>query len=309
MHGTHVSGLANFGNQENKILSIKLLPTAQRLRKNLNLHKGIGTTLFKLALDYLAKQQVKQLVTVTTYVNSHKADVANCSFGSSYEMMKQLIKGMYPGQLTDAELEELTVYFMNSMVTNGKAMVDAAPNTLFVIAAGNDGSNNDQYPASPASIRADNSITVAATLNRQSLAVFSNYGLTSVDVAAPGVGIKSSVPNNHYLRVSGTSQATPHVANIAAKVKDANPKLSPKEMKEIIMGTVDAKDWLKGKVKSGGVANSERAVVAADLSKNMSVTSAIAESKIRVQDINMPKSDVVIPQDAKDLVLPLPSFL
>jgi subtilisin family serine protease len=146
-------------------------------------------------------------------------------------------------------------------------------------------------------------ITVAATYDRINLASFSNYGQT-VDVAAPGVNILSSVPGNHYLRVSGTSQAAPYVANLAAKIKDANPELYPVQIKKILMGTVDKKDYLVGKVASQGIVNNDRAIYAASLTKEMSVEKAINQSKTAIADIAVNKSLVptVVP-----FVLPLPS--
>jgi len=63
-----------------------------------------------------------------------------------------------------------------------------------VAAAGNDGSNNDAYPVYPASYDLPNILSVAAVDNQGKLASFSNYGATSVDISAPGVGILSSVP-------------------------------------------------------------------------------------------------------------------
>ena len=65
---------------------------------------------------------------------------------------------------------------------------------LFVAAAGNDASDNDVTPFYPAAYPVPNLIAVAATDNTDSLAWFSNYGYTSVDVAAPGVYILSTVP-------------------------------------------------------------------------------------------------------------------
>ena len=121
---------------------------------------------------------------------------------------------------------------------------------LFVFAAGNDGTNNDKYPGSPTNIVANNVISVAATLESSALARFSNYGIKMVDVAAPGVGIKSSVPGNKFLRVSGTSQAAPFVTNVAAKMKDVNPFLTPKHLRKIIMNTVDKRPYLAEKIKS-----------------------------------------------------------
>ena len=73
--------------------------------------------------------------------------------------------------------------------------IKASPNTLFVVAAGNDGSNNDEIPVDPCNVPLPNVLCVAAIDANGALASFSNYGATSVDVAAPGVSIQSTVPN------------------------------------------------------------------------------------------------------------------
>jgi subtilisin family serine protease len=77
-----------------------------------------------------------------------------------------------------------------------QALYDAINNSgsLFVAAAGNNGNNNDAYPFYPASYDLPNILSVAAVDNQGKLASFSNYGATSVDISAPGVGILSSVP-------------------------------------------------------------------------------------------------------------------
>ena len=69
------------------------------------------------------------------------------------------------------------------------------PNTLFVVAAGNDGTDNDVIPQDPCNVSLPNVLCVAAIDASGNLASFSNFGATSVDVAAPGVGIQSTVPN------------------------------------------------------------------------------------------------------------------
>jgi subtilisin family serine protease len=171
------------------------------------------------------------------------------------------------------------------MIVGGVKMVKSAPKTLFVFAAGNDGSDNDRYPTSPTNIRAENVISVAATYEVQFLAPFSNYGATLVDVAAPGMLINSTIPGNVYLKVSGTSQASPYVANIAAQIKTANPALTPGEVKQILMGTVDSKSFLVGKVASGGIVNTDRAVMAGDLSRQVGVNEAISRARQSVRDV------------------------
>src|SRR5690606_17225874 len=174
--------------------------------------------------------------------------------------------------------------FIDAMVKHGQSFVANAPKTLFVFAAGNDGMSNDEFGTSPANIKADNVITVGATYKNEFFAPFSNYGVKMVDIAAPGMLVHSAIPGNDYLKVSGTSQAAPYVANVAAKIKDANPELKPVDVKKILMGTVDKKGYLTDKVATGGIVNSERALVAAHMSKTLGVSAAIAASKRQVCD-------------------------
>jgi len=75
-----------------------------------------------------------------------------------------------------------------------KDAIDAQPNTLYVVAAGNDTANNDADPHYPCSYTSPNLICVAAITKTNGLATFSNYGLTSVDVGAPGTEIVSTWP-------------------------------------------------------------------------------------------------------------------
>src|SRR3990167_9093760 len=80
---------------------------------------------------------------------------------------------------------------MYDAMSFGKSLYD----TLFVVAAGNSGSDNNSSPTYPASYDLDNIISVAATDQNDNLAAFSNYGSSSVDVAAPGVNIYSTYLN------------------------------------------------------------------------------------------------------------------
>jgi len=127
-----------------------------------------------------------------------------------------------------------------------------------------------------------------------------------VDVAAPGVAIRSSAPGNEYIQVSGTSQAAPFVAGVAGKIIDTNPELSPLEVKKIIMGTVDKKDFLAGKVITNGIVNLGRAIRAADISRTSSVDEAIKVSLNEVNDV--PSSESVLkPVMVPGMILPLTS--
>jgi serine protease len=122
---------------------------------------------------------------------------------------------------------------------------------IVVTAAGNDGTNNDAEPVYPANYPGDNVVSVAAVDQSNRVASFSNYGRSTVDIAAPGVGIYSTLPNGKYGTYSGTSMATPHVAGALALVWDTHPTWTYKQVIAAVLNTADRLSALSGKVASG----------------------------------------------------------
>lgn len=122
---------------------------------------------------------------------------------------------------------------------------------LFIAAAGNESNNNDSYASYPATYQIANVISVAATDSSDGLASFSNYGLKTVHVAAPGVKILSTVPNNAYSSLSGTSMATPHVTGLAAIIKSNFPAYDYKQIKNLIISSGTPIPSVKNKTISG----------------------------------------------------------
>jgi len=122
---------------------------------------------------------------------------------------------------------------------------------LFLAAAGNDSTNNDNVPQYPANYNLDNIISVAATDHRDKLASFSNYGASSVDLGAPGVSIRSTMPGNSYGYMSGTSMATPQVAGVAALAWSYDNSATWQEVKSAILTGGDSISALNGKTSTG----------------------------------------------------------
>ena len=136
---------------------------------------------------------------------------------------------------------------------------------MFVAAAGNGGSDgvgddNDSFPHYPSSYDSANLIAVAATDHNDSLASFSNFGNISVDLAAPGVSILSTVPFDGYDSFSGTTMATPHASGVAALVYSQFPGLTPAQVKDRILSGVDPVPGLSGVTVTGGRLNAANAL-------------------------------------------------
>ena len=152
----------------------------------------------------------------------------------------------------------------------------AAAGILNVFAAGNSSANNDTTPFDPASIDSPGTVSVAASDSLDSLASFSNYGATSVDIAAPGVSIVSTGITD-YVTKSGTSMATPHVAGVAALVSGLKPTLTPAGIRTLIMNSADPLSNWSGIVASGGRLNAYLAALDAggDIAPTVSLTSPV----------------------------------
>ncbi|MBC7659446.1 MAG: S8 family serine peptidase [Chitinophagaceae bacterium] len=131
---------------------------------------------------------------------------------------------------------------------------------LFVAAAGNDRADNDTTKTYPAGYENPSIFTVAATNSWDILALYSNYGVKTVDIAAPGSGIYSTVLSSGYKSMSGTSMAAPVVAGAAALLKSVHPDWTALQLKKQLMKTVDLKSSMTSKIVSGGRLNVGRAL-------------------------------------------------
>lgn len=134
-------------------------------------------------------------------------------------------------------------------------------NIVFVAAAGNSGSDNDIVPRYPSSYSQSNIIAVAAVgYDNATLAGFSNYGKNSVDIAARGTAVYSTLPNNRYGYLSGTSMAAPQVSGAVAALCGRFGSIGVDEIKSKIFASVDKSVGLADRVSTGGALNINRAL-------------------------------------------------
>ena len=149
----------------------------------------------------------------------------------------------------------------NQVLYDAMELAGQVNGQLIIAAAGNNSRDNDAFPFYPSSYDLDNIIAVAATDHNDDLAWFSQWGETSVDLAAPGVNTLSTVLNGGYGVKNGTSMATPHVAGVAALLKGFAPYLSYQQIKDIILGSADPIASLDGLLVSGGRLNAYNALL------------------------------------------------
>lgn len=200
-HGTHVAGtIAAVANNGAGVFGV--CPTAKYITAKFLGANG-GTTVDAVkAINYLTQLKLAKKINLVA---------TNNSWGG----------GGYSQALYDA------------IKAAGKA------NILFIAAAGNNGFDIDATPSYPASYKLANVIAVAAIDQNGQRAYFSNYGVNSVHIAAPGVDILSTVPTASstagYAYMSGTSMAAPHVTGAAALYASLNPCATAAQIREALL--------------------------------------------------------------------------
>jgi subtilisin family serine protease len=124
--------------------------------------------------------------------------------------------------------------------------IAGAPDILFVAASGNEDRSADFHEYIPSGLELPNLITAGAVDKSGRETSFSTFGKTIV-VHANGFEVDSVVPGGEHMKLSGTSMASPQVANLAAKLIAARPELTPKQVKTLILDGADRMPGTDGK--------------------------------------------------------------
>ncbi len=202
VHGTHVSGIIG------------------GLRNMGTVHEGEADNVKIMVVRVVpdGDERDKDVANGIRYAVDNGAKVINMSFGKGFSYNKKTV-------------DEAVKYAEKHDV-------------LLVHAAGNDHQNNDSTDNFPnrkfegTKKEASNWIEVGASDSHGKPGSFSNYGKNSVDLFGPGVRVYSSIPDTGYAFFNGTSMASPSVAGVACIIREYFPKLTAKQVREILMESV-----------------------------------------------------------------------
>ncbi|WP_435009444.1 S8 family serine peptidase [Tundrisphaera lichenicola] len=218
--------------------------------------QGIAGVAWASPIMALKGKTVSQDAKAVRFAVDHGAKVINMSFGYTYD-------------------SPVTVDFLRQFDPLYQAIQYAdSKDVVVVVAAGNSGTAGvtsgigqdlASTPVYPAAFRLPNMINVAAVDSSGNLASFSNYGATTVDLAAPGVQLSTTglaSQNNYIDFAGGTSFAAPYVSGVAALVAAQHPEYSAEQIVQRIVTTTKPLDSLAGKTISGGMVDAYLALKA-----------------------------------------------
>jgi subtilisin family serine protease len=224
MHGTHVAGIAAAGNPYARLV-VARIEFGHTLRPD------------PCPSKELVERDARNMQTYVDFMKKNDVRVVNMSWGGSVKGYEEDLELCNVGKTPDERKAIARDYFDTQKNALTKAMA-SAPDILFVTAAGNANEDSTFAEFIPAGIVLPNLLTVGAVDKAGDEASFTSYGPTVV-VHANGYQVESVIPGGEKLAESGTSMASPQVANLAGKILAVNPVLKPADVIALIRDTAD----------------------------------------------------------------------
>ncbi len=222
-HGTHVAGIAIAGNPAARVLEARItfdyrvipdVPTLEQARKDAE----------------AARRTV-------TYFREHGVRVVNMSWGGSPQGIEEAFEANGAGGTPEERHAKAREIFAIGKEALTEAL-KSAPDILFVVAAGNGNNNAEFSDFIPSGIDLPNILTVGAVDQAGEETSFSTFG-ANVDVHADGFEVPSKIPGGEVMKYSGTSMASPNVANLAGKLLAVKPDLTVSQLVSLITLAAD----------------------------------------------------------------------
>lgn len=225
-HGTHVAGLLLAGVPQARLAIFRSAWAGES-----RVYDDRGPTDAELAAEEA------NMNAVADFINRHHVRVVNASLGFTREYLEDELRHEAARYRTDDEVRARAAAVHARRREFWAAVFRRCPDTLFVVAAGNDNQDIVEYEDIPASVTAPNVLPVGAVDRFGEWATFTNSNPERVRVFDHGVEVDSVIPSGEHVPLSGTSMASPNVANLAAKLVALDPALTPARIIDVIVAT------------------------------------------------------------------------
>ncbi len=226
-HGTHVAGIMVAGLPQARL---SVFRSAWAGESRVYHHRG--------PTDAELDAEDRNGTDIIRYINAHGVKVVNASLGFSVEYLEDELRHETDRYRTAAEVRARALAVQARRKALWSRVFRECPQTLFVIAAGNSNQDVVEYDVVAASVTDANNLLVVGAVDRfGDWALFTNSNPERVRVFDHGVEVDSVIPSGERVPLSGTSMASPNVANLAAKMLAVNARLTPQQLISFIYDT------------------------------------------------------------------------